>query len=225
MLPVIAKKPIRVLVVEDHVEQRSLLVKALAQMPGITTVLAVEDADSAIETARRLGPDVILMDLRLPGKDGIEAAKEILAFKADAKIIALTVLGDDLTLSRALQAGCRGFLLKAELKDTLSSAIQAVHDGKYALSVTPVTKIIDHYLSPKHISQRASFLTAKELHLLQLIGTGLNNKEIAAELDLSVATVKSYVTKLLGRARVRDRVHLVLLAHQLGLVPGGRGLD
>ena len=219
------EQPVRVLVVEDHVEQRDLLVRVLARVPGVKTVSAVGDADSAISAAKRLNPDVILMDLGLPDKDGIEATKEILASDIDSRVIAVTVFGDSLTLSRALCAGCRGFLLKSELNQMLYYAIHVVHSGKCFLSPAPATEIVDRYFSPSRVPLKADYLTAKELHLLQLIGTGLNNKEIAVELHLSATTVKSYITKLLGRTRMRDRVQLVLLAHQLGLASSSGSND
>ena len=209
---------IRVLIAEDHDQVRARIQRIVDAMPGIVVVGAAANGLTAVSTAKRLDPDVILMDISMPVLDGIQATRQIVDLGLRARVIALTSLEDDYTFHDALRAGVAGFLLKTSSRGEIMHAIQQVHLGESMLSPSLITRVLTNYERGHRPSKAISELPEKDQELLRLIAQGLSNLEIAEELSLSPATVKSYVSRLLTKLGARDRAQLVILAYQNGLV-------
>jgi DNA-binding NarL/FixJ family response regulator len=201
---------IRILVVDDHHVVRQGLVALLNIMPGIEVVGEAGDGPQAIELYRTLLPDVTLMDLQLPTLGGVEAIIKIRAEAPAAKFVVLTTFDGDEDIFRAIQAGAKAYLLKGMTVDELLSTIQAVHEGKTRISPAIAEKLAER--------MGTQALTTRELGVLERIVAGRANKEIASDLDISEATVKSHINSLLSKLGVSDRTHAASIALQRGIV-------
>ena len=201
---------IRILVVDDHHVVRQGLVALLNIMSGIEVVGEAEDGLQAVELYRTLLPDITLMDLQLPKLGGVDAILKIRADAPAARFVVLTTFDGDEDIFRALQAGAKAYLLKGMTVDELLSTIQAVHEGKTRISPAIAEKLAER--------MSAQTLTARELSVLERIVAGRANKEIASDLDISEATVKSHINSLLGKLGVSDRTHAATVALQRGIV-------
>jgi DNA-binding NarL/FixJ family response regulator len=201
---------IRILVVDDHHVVRQGLVALLKIMPGIEVVGEAGDGLQAVELYRSLLPDITLMDLQLPKLGGVDAILKIRADAPGARFVVLTTFDGDEDIFRALQAGAKAYLLKGMTVDELLSTIQAVHEGKTKISPAIAEKLAER--------MSAQTLTARELSVLERIVAGRANKEIASDLDISEATVKSHINSLLGKLGVSDRTHAATVALQRGIV-------
>ncbi len=202
--------PIRIMIVEDHAVVRQGLVALLRTVPEFAIVAEAADGHEAIELFRRHQPDVTLMDLRLPRMNGVEAIAAIRVDFPQARIIVLTTFDGDEDIYRALQAGARGYLLKGMTGDELMEAIRSVYGGKSRIP-SPVAERLAERMS-------APVLTARETEVLQLIVGGNSNKEIAAALFISEATVKTHINSLLNKLGVTDRTQAATTALQRGIV-------
>jgi DNA-binding NarL/FixJ family response regulator len=217
---------IRVLIADDHALMRHGLRGMLGAQPDIEVVGEAEDGAAAVDEAIRLRPDVVVMDIRMPRLDGIEATKRLIAHDRERfHILVLTTFDLDEYVFEALRAGANGFMLKDTPPERLVDAVRTVASGE-ALLAAPVTRrLIERYVSvpPADTVRREVFgeLTERELEVLQLITRGLSNAEIAEQLFLSEATVKTHVTRVLQKLNVRDRVQAVVLAYESGLVRPG----
>lgn len=209
---------IRVLIAEDHDQMRGRIQRIVDAMPGVTVVGTASNGLAAVSTAKRLDPDVILMDINMPLLNGIQATAQIVDLKLDARIIALTSLEDDETFHAALRAGVAGFLLKTSSKGEILHAIQQVHRGEAMLSPKLITRVLENYEQGHRPSKLITDLPDKDLELLRLVAEGLSNNEIAERLSLSPATIKSYISRLLTKLEARDRAQLVILAYENGVV-------
>jgi len=203
-------EPIRILVVDDHHVVRQGLVALLNIMPEIEVVGEASDGLQAIELHRSLCPDITLMDLQLPKLGGVEAIQNIRADQPGARFIVLTTFDGDEDIFRALQAGAKAYLLKGMTIEELLATIQVVHSGKTRISPAIAEKLAER------MSGQA--LTARELGVLERIVAGRANKEIASDLNISEATVKSHINNLLGKLGVSDRTHAATVALQRGIV-------
>jgi DNA-binding NarL/FixJ family response regulator len=203
-------EPIRILVVDDHHVVRQGLVALLNIMPEIKVVGEAGDGLQAIELYRSLRPDITLMDLQLPKLGGVEAIQKIRADDPAARFVVLTTFDGDEDIFRALQAGAKAYLLKGMTIEELLSTIQAVHSGKTRIAPAIAEKLAERMGSHA--------LTARELGVLERIVAGRANKEIASDLDISEATVKSHINNLLGKLGVGDRTHAATVALQRGIV-------
>jgi DNA-binding NarL/FixJ family response regulator len=201
---------IRILVVDDHHVVRQGLVALLNIMPDIEVVGEASDGLEAINLHQSLHPDITLMDLQLPKLGGVDAILRIRAEDPAARFIVLTTFDGDEDIFRSLQAGAKAYLLKGMTVDELASTIQAVHSGKTRISAPIAEKLAER------MSGQA--LTARELAVLERIVAGRANKEIASDLDISEATVKTHVNNLLGKLGVSDRTHAATVAIQRGIV-------
>ena len=201
---------IRILVVDDHHVVRQGLVALLNIMPEIEVVGEASDGLEAIELHRTLRPDVTLMDLQLPKLGGVDAILRIRAEDPAARFIVLTTFDGDEDIFRSLQAGAKAYLLKGMTVEELTSTIQAVHSGKTRIAAPIAEKLAER------MSGQA--LTARELAVLERIVAGRANKEIASDLDISEATVKSHINNLLGKLGVSDRTQAATVAIQRGIV-------
>ena len=217
---------IRVLIADDHELMRNGLRAILDAQQDIEVVGEAEHGALAVENAIRLHPDVVIMDIRMPRLDGIEATKRLaLQGEKAPKVLVLTTFDLDEYVYQALRAGAAGFLLKDTPPRQLAEAVRTIAAGESLLAPAVTKRLIERYVSrpPGDTARRERFaeLTERELEVLQLITRGLSNAEIGARLFLSEATVKTHVTRILSKLGVRDRVQAVVLAYETGLVQPG----
>lgn len=221
---------LRVLVVDDQFLIRSGLTALLGAAPGIEVVAEAADGEEAVRLAAQTRPDVVLMDIRMPGTDGITATERILA-EADAeadgaagqarpKVLVLTTFDSDEYVFRALRVGASGFLLKDTPPDRLLAAIATVHAGEMLFSPRALQGIIAAYAGPvaRDPHPGLAALTPREREVLGLVGAGLSNADIAGRLVLSAATIKTHVHRCMSKLGVSSRAQAVVLAHESGLV-------
>ncbi len=205
---------IRVLVVDDHAVVREGLRTFLRLQEGIEVVGEAGDGLSAVDEARRLGPDVVLMDLVMPGVGGVEAMQLIRAERPKTRVVVLTSFGDEEQLLPAVRGGAAGYLLKSAEPREVVRAIRAAHAGEAVIDPKAAGRLLDALAeSPGP----APTLTPREREVLVLIGRGLANKRIALELGLSEKTVKAHVGRILGKLGVADRTQAALYAVREGL--------
>ena len=215
---------IRVLLVDDQKLVRYGFRLMLEAEPGMLVVGEAADGAQAVDAADRVRPDVVLMDIRMPGIGGIEATKRITSLRPDARVLVLTTYDLDEYAFDALGAGAAGFLLKDTRPDDLVAAIRAVHSGDAVVSPRITAKLIE-IAAPRLLARRPvdveealSELTAREREIFILIGRGETNSEISASLYLSESTVKANVGRVLFKLNLRNRVEAVIRAYELGVV-------
>jgi DNA-binding NarL/FixJ family response regulator len=217
---------IRVLLADDQELLRSGFRMVLGAQDGIEVVGEAGDGDEAVVLTGRLDPDVVLMDVRMPGLDGIEATRRLAASGARARVLILTTFDLDEYAFSALRAGASGFLLKDVPPDQLTAAIRAVAFGDAVVAPRVTRRLLDQFAHslPDHADgpppddPRLQELTGREREVLLELATGRTNAEIAERLVLSEATVKTHVGRILAKLDLRDRVQAVILAYELGLV-------
>ncbi|WP_066370750.1 response regulator [Herbidospora mongoliensis] len=209
---------VRVLLADDQPLIRTALRMVIADAPGLEVAGEAGTGDEAVRLAGELAPDVIVMDIRMPGMDGIEATRRITRASASAQVVVLTTFDDDENVHGALRAGASGFLVKDMALDDILAAIRVVAAGD-ALIAPGVTRRLIAAFTGRPTPGALPGITEREREVLTLIGRGRSNGEIAAELFISAATVKAYVTRLLVKLDARDRVQLVIIAYETGLVP------
>jgi DNA-binding NarL/FixJ family response regulator len=212
---------IRTLVVDDQSMVRAGLRMLLSNEPDIEVVAEAGNGLDAVDRAARHRPDVILMDIRMPGLDGLEATRRILAADETAKVLVLTTFDLDEYVYEALEAGASGFVLKDEPPEQLIAAVRTVAAGDALLSPSVTRKVIARFAPRRRYPAPRSVetLTSRELDVLRLIADGLSNAEIGRELFISDATVKTHVTRVLQKLEVRDRAQAIVLAHRCDLFP------
>jgi DNA-binding NarL/FixJ family response regulator len=217
--------PIRVLVVDDQELVRSGFCVILEAAEGITVVGEAADGDAAVSAAADCHPDVVLMDIRMPGMDGLEAARLLTSSSPAPKVIMLTTFDLDEYVYEALRAGASGFLLKDSPRADLIAAVRAAAAGQAMLAPTVTRRLIEAFARrPPETSpapSRLASLTAREREVLVLLARGASNGEIAAALFVSEATVKTHVGNVLAKLGLRDRVQAVILAYETGIVVPG----
>jgi DNA-binding NarL/FixJ family response regulator len=213
-----------VLVVDDQAVVRAGFRAILHSEPDMQVVGEAADGLAAVEAARRLRPDVVLMDVRMPGLDGLQATERLVGatLPAPPRVLILTTFDLDEYLFGALRAGACAFLLKNVTPDELVDAVRTVAAGDSLLAPTLTRRLIEEFarLRPparQRLDELAA-LTGRELEVLRLIARGRSNAEIAAELVVAESTVKTHVNRLLAKLRLRDRVQAVILAYEVGLV-------
>ena len=210
-----------VLVVDDQELVRAGLCTVLDRHDGIDVVGDAADGRAAIDEARRLRPDVVLMDVRMPRLDGIAATREITAAGVSPRVLVLTTFDLDEYVYEALRAGASGFLLKDTPPARLAEAIRTVGDGDALLAPQITRRLVERFAAPRPQAPAAlGELTEREVDVLRLIARGLTNAEIADELVVSLATVKTHVGRILMKLSLRDRVQAVILAYETGIVGG-----
>jgi DNA-binding NarL/FixJ family response regulator len=219
--------PIRVLVVDDQPLIRHSLRLIIDAASDLTVVGEADTGEAAVARARQLRPDLVLMDIRMPGGDGIDATRRISTDPALAgtRILVLSMFELDEYVHGALRAGASGFLLKDAEPAQLVDAIRRTHAGESLFAPAILTRLVVHYLNraPQRLVTPPAGLTAREIEVLTLVGRGLSNQEIAAELTISMGTVKTHIGNLLAKLHARDRAQLVIAAYESGLVTPGRG--
>jgi DNA-binding NarL/FixJ family response regulator len=219
---------VRVLIVDDQALVRAGFKMILESEPDIEIVGEAEDGLQAVEVARELKPDVVLMDIRMPNLDGLEATRRILDGAGEVpRVLMLTTFDLDEYVYEALRAGASGFMLKDTPPEQLVSAIHVVASGDALLSPTITRRVIEEFIRrpPSSIatqpSPHLSELTARELEVLGFMARGLSNAEIAKDLFVSETTVKTHVARILMKLDLRDRVQAVVFAYETGIVEPG----
>jgi DNA-binding NarL/FixJ family response regulator len=210
--------PVRVVLADDQRVVREGLEMLLGLLPGIEVVGTAADGEEAVRLAVARAADVVLMDLRMPRLDGIEATRRLADARPAARVIALTTYADEPTVLGALRAGARGYLTKDAGAEEISRAIQAVARGEAALD-NAVARHVVGAVAQAESPTLPDGLTPREAEVLRLIAEGLSNQEIAERLVVSPATVKSHVNRVFAKARVRDRAQAVAYAYRNGLAP------
>jgi DNA-binding NarL/FixJ family response regulator len=203
-------RKIRLMIVEDHHVVREGLVALLSSIEDIEVIASVSNGDKAVASFATLRPDITLMDLQLPGMGGVEVLRIIRRQNPDARVIVLTTYDGDEDIFRALQAGAQGYLLKGMPFDELLQSIYAVHGGESRIPSQVADKLAERDSSEQ--------LTPRELHVLERIVAGRANKEIASDLSISEATVKTHINSLLSKLGVVDRTQAATAALQRGFV-------
>ncbi|MEV4840650.1 response regulator transcription factor [Nonomuraea sp. NPDC049486] len=211
---------IRVLVADDQVLVRAG-VRMLLEADGDMEVVAeADDGAEAVRLAERHLPDVILMDLRMPRVDGLEAIKRVLAARPASRIVVLTTFAEDANVHAALRAGAVGFLVKDDEPARMVDAVRRAHAGEQLLAPSVLRRVVERFLAAEEQSAGAAprGLTEREIEVLALVGTGLSNAEIAEELYVGVTTVKTHVASAMEKLGLRNRIQAAVVAHRSGLV-------
>ena len=212
-------EPLRVLIADDHPLFRHGIREFLNLAAEIQVVGEATSGQEAITQAEALQPDVILMDVNMPGVNGIEATRRILHDSPHIRILVVTMFEDDGTVFAAMRAGGRGYILKDAEKENILRAIQAVANGEAIFSPTIATRLIDFFATQASTLPKEIFpsLTEREREILQLIARGRANADIARELSLSSKTVYNYVSNILSKLQVADRAQAIIRAREAGL--------
>jgi DNA-binding NarL/FixJ family response regulator len=203
-------RPIRILIVDDHAILREGVAAVLGCEDDMQVVGEAASGIEALESIRVLDPDITLMDLQMPGMNGVETIRIIRKEKSDARIIVLTTYSGDMLASRALKAGASGYLLKSTVKDELAETIRVVHSGRRRVPPEIAAEIAEH-LGDEHLSDR-------ELDILSRVARGLTNKEIARELSIAAGTVNAHVKNILLKLHAHDRTQAVTVALKRGII-------
>ncbi|WP_307816478.1 response regulator transcription factor [Nocardioides limicola] len=208
-------EPIRVVVVDDHELFRRGLTMLLGVEAGIEVVGEAGDGDEGIEVAARVAPDVVLLDVRMPRRSGLEACQAIKEAAPSAKIVMLTMSDEEADLYEAVKAGAAGYLLKDSSIDEVAQAVRVVADGQSLISPSMATKLIDEFKQmsrPERAESPRLKLTERELEVLGLVAEGLNNRDIAKRLFISENTVKNHVRNILEKLQLHSRMEAVMYA-------------
>ncbi len=208
---------IRVLIVDDHAIVRKGIRALLSESGGFEIVAEASDGQEALLAVAATQPDVILMDLLMPGMDGIEATRRITSQQPGARILVLTSFAADNKLFPAIKAGALGYLLKDSTPEELLRAIRQVHRGEPALHPTIARKLLQEIAQPVDLQPVPEALTGRELAVLRLIAQGLSNQEIADQLSVSEPTVRTHVSRILGKLHLASRTQAALYAVREGL--------
>ena len=213
---------IRVLVADDHPVYRRGLRAALADVPDVEVVAEAPDGRQAVDAALELRPDVVLMDLHMPGVGGVEAIRELAGRAPEVAVLVLSMLDNDESLFAAVRAGARGYLVKGVEQEQIVRALRAVVGGDVVFGAGIAERALAYFAAAPVGSRGARpfpELTDRELEVLQLVAEGRANAEIAHRLHLSDKTVRNHVSSVFGKLRVADRAAAVVRAHQAGLGP------
>jgi DNA-binding NarL/FixJ family response regulator len=216
---------ISVVLADDQAVVRDGLRVILEAQSDIKVVAEASDGVEAVEHARRSRPDVVVMDIRMPRLDGIEATSRLASSGGASRVLVLTTFGEDEYLYRALRAGASGFVLKDADRAEIVNAVRTVAAGDQVLSPTITRRVIEQFVGRRPavagIPPEFAELTPRELEVARFVANGLSNVDIAERLVLSVGTVKSHIAHILQKLQLADRVQVVVLAYECGLVQAG----
>ena len=203
-------RQITVLCVDDHPIVREGIVSIIQGDPDLKLIAEAETAQQAIDAFHRCSPDVTVIDLRLPDRDGVDVIKELRKAYPQARFVVLTSAEGDMDMRRALEAGAQAYLIKGVVRKELRQVIKAVHAGERYIPANVAEEIVTHINAPT--------LTARELEVLQLVAEGLRNKEIGARLSIGEDTVKMHMRNVMQKLAVNDRTHAVMVAVRRGFI-------
>ncbi|MFY1692304.1 response regulator [Plantactinospora sp. WMMB782] len=213
---------VRVVLADDQPLVRTALQMVITDTTDIEVLGEAGNGAEAIHLAEGVQPDVVVMDIRMPGMDGIEATRLITAGPSGARVVVLTTFDDDEYVYAALRAGASGFLVKDMALEDILAAIRVVAAGDALIAPSVTRRLIEEFAGrpdpAPRLPRTVEGITEREREVLTLVGRGRSNSEIAADMFISVPTVKTYVTRLLAKLDARDRVHLVIIAYESGLV-------
>jgi len=212
---------IRVLLADDQALVRAGFRLIVDAEPDMEVVGEAADGSEVVEQASATNPDVVLMDVRMPNLDGIEATRRLLASGDGPRVLMLTTFDLDEYVIDAFRAGASGFLLKTAPPDQLVGAVRTVHSGEALLAPASTRRLIEQFARQSGAAPALDELTARERDVLRLLARGLTNAEIASELVVEPSTVKSHVASVLAKLDLRDRVQAVVFAYESGLVRAG----
>ena len=215
-------KPIRLLLVDDHALFRKGLVSLLKREDAFEVVAEAEDGAEAIKKAKQLKPDLVLMDIHMPGTDGIEATRRIREMLPGTRVVILTISEDDKDLFEAIKCGAHGYLLKKLEPEELYAMLRGVFEGEAPISRATAGRILNEFAMQarrKATPQLEEELSAREKEVLQCLASGLTNKEIGNKLGIAENTVKNHLKNILGKLHLENRVQAATFALQKGLVP------
>jgi len=207
---------LRVLVADDHPLVRAGLRSTLELADGVELVGEVQTGDEAVRAASELRPDVVVMDIHMPGLNGIEATREIIGRRPDVRVLVLTMFDDDASVFAAMRAGARGYVLKGADQSEILRAVEAVGRGEAIFGPAIAQRVIEFMARPTTAPQPFPELTSREREVLELIAQGLSNAKIAERFVLSQKTVRNHVSNILTKLRVADRSQAIVQAREAG---------
>ncbi|WP_236792377.1 response regulator transcription factor [Amycolatopsis sp. GM8] len=212
---------VRVLLADDQPLIRRGLRVLIAETEDLTVVAEAGTGADAVRLTQETRPDVVVMDIRMPGMDGVEATRQVIAGPQPPQVLVLTTFDEDEYVYGALRAGASGFLVKDMALDDILTAIRVVAAGDALIAPSVTRRLIADFVvhtEPSPARRPVTGITERECEVLTLVGRGLSNSEIAGELVISAATAKAHVARLFTKLDARDRVHLVIIAYEMGLV-------
>ncbi len=215
--------PIRLLIADDHLVYRQGIRVLLEDVDEVAVIGEAANGDQAIQQAEQLQPDVILMDLQMPGTNGIEATRRIVGASPHIGVLVLTMYDDDESVFRAMRAGARGYLLKDADQTDLLRAVQAANRGEAIFSPSVARRLMGYFAALQSVGRGAQAfpdLTVREQEVLRLIAEGYNNTAIAARLGLSLKTVQNHISNIFSKLQVVDRAQAIVRAREAGLGAG-----
>jgi len=214
----VATHPVRVVVVDDQALFRSGLARLLNEDERIEVVGQAEDGLAALNVVAKLKPDVVLMDLKMPNLDGIEATRRMLASNPETKVLILTSFDADTSIIQALKAGAAGYVLKDSQADGIVSSILAVMSGERVMASAVAQRVLDMLTGTTTPKEFYDGLTTREVEILKLLASGMANKQIAYKLGISEKTVRNHVSNMYEKLQIFDRAQAVLYAVRKGLI-------
>ena len=209
---------IKILIADDHPVVREGLIAMLSREVDFKVVGEAKDGAEAVNKAKELSPDVVLMDLRMPEMDGVEAMRQIRSVMPDIKFIILTTYSDDDYIFSGIEAGARAYLLKDAPREDLFKAIRSVYRGESLIQPVVASKLLDRFSQLSRRAPSGEELSERELEVLCLMAKGAANKEISAELNIAQSTVKTHITNIFQKLGVNDRTEAVTQALKKGII-------
>ena len=211
------EEPIRVLLADDHPMFREGLVVALGALPGVEVVAEANSGEEAIELAARVQPDVVVMDVNMPGVNGIDATRRIVAESPHIGVLVLTMFDEDESVFQAMRAGARGYLLKGADREDVLRAVYAVARGDAIFGPALARRLIGYFTSGRAGAAPFADLTEREREVLELVARGRSNAEIGKQLMISAKTVRNHVSNVFAKLQVSDRAQAIIRAREAGL--------
>jgi DNA-binding NarL/FixJ family response regulator len=211
-------EPIKLLIADDHPVVREGLISMISREPDFKVVAEANNGLEAVEKAKQYKPDVILMDLRMPEMDGVEAIRQIAEVEPDTKFIILTTFSDDEYIFKGIEVGARAYLLKDAPREELFKAIRAVYRGESLIQPVVASKVLSRFAELSRQTQSPEVLTDREVEVLILVAKGSANKEIAEELHISNSTVKTHIASIFQKLGTNDRTEAVTMALRKGII-------